>query len=91
MMSCAEAARIMSDRMNGAANRGVRLRLRLHLLMCSGCQQYWRQLALLRQWLKSGHFDQHLPVGSEPVRLEAAARKRIEGNLQAELQRTKHD
>ena len=91
MMSCAEAARIMSDRMNGAAGRGVRLKLRLHLLMCSGCQQYWKQLALLRRWLKSDHLGQDSPAGSEPVQLEASARKRIEDNLQAELQRTKHD
>lgn len=91
MMSCAEAARIMSDRMNGAARRGERLRLRLHLLMCAGCQQYWKQLAWLRRWLRAGHLGQNSLVGSEPVHLEVTARRRIEETLQAELKRTGHD
>lgn len=91
MMSCAEAARIMSDRMNGEANRGVQLRLRLHLLMCSGCQQYWKQLTLLRRWLKSGHLDQDLTAGKGPVQLGTSARKRIEDSLQAELHRSTPD
>lgn len=91
MMSCADAARIMSDQMNGEANKGVRVRLRLHLLICSSCQQYWKQLALLRRWLKSGLLGQDLPVGREPVQLEASTRKRIEDNLRVELHRTKPD
>lgn len=91
MMSCAEAARIMSDQMNGAAKNGMRLRLRLHLMMCSGCQQYWKQLTLLRKWLKSGRLGQDSPAGKEPLMLETSARARIEDKLQAELHRVKSD
>ncbi len=91
MMSCAEAARLMSDEMQVAVNTRTRLKLRLHLMMCSGCQQYRKQLSLLRQWLKSGLLDANSTAQPESIQLEESARKRIQDSLQVEMGRTQNN
>lgn len=88
MMSCAEAARLMSDEMQGAINVRTRFSLRMHLMMCSGCQQYRKQLAQLRRWLMSGHLDEDSATQPESMRLEDSARERIQNSLQVEMKRT---
>ena len=88
MMSCAEAARLMSDEMQDAVDTRARLRLRLHLMMCSGCQQYRKQLSLLRRWIKSGHLDEDSTTQLKSMQLEDSARKRIQDSLQIEIKRT---
>jgi len=90
MMSCADAARLMSDEMQGAVNTRARLRLRLHLMMCSGCQQYRKQLSQLRRWLKSGQLDADYTTQPESMQLEESTRKRIHDSLQVELERTQN-
>lgn len=49
MMNCRQAARLLSEAMDRPLTRGERLALRLHTLLCSGCRNYRRQLAFLRQ------------------------------------------
>lgn len=76
-MTCAEAARLMSDRMNRPLGRRKRMALRLHLIMCTGCRHYRGQLDLMRRWLRSGRAE----ALQEPAQLDAEARARIQAAL----------
>ena len=49
MMHCKEAVRLMSDEMDRALTGGERFSLRLHILLCTGCRHYRRQMSFLRQ------------------------------------------
>lgn len=56
MLTCKEAARLMSQGMDRSLGAGERLRLRLHLVMCNGCRNARQQLEFIRRacadWLK---------------------------------------
>lgn len=77
MMSCAEAARLMSDRMNRPVGRRKLMFLQFHLLICGGCRQYRKQLTLIRHWLRSDRLNTVEHSSQEAVRLDAGARTRI--------------
>lgn len=84
MMTCAEAARLMSDRMNRPLAMRKRAALRFHLILCAGCRHYRRQLALMRRCLRSGH-----PIEPrEPAHLDAEARARIRAALAGKYQKS---
>jgi hypothetical protein len=53
MMTCAEATRLVSDRMHRPVGPWARLALHVHLLLCSGCRHYEQQVVLIRYWLRS--------------------------------------
>ena len=78
MMTCAEAARVMSDGMNRPVERRERLSLQFHLFMCRGCRLYRKQLALIRRWLRSDRLANAESTRQETVRLDAEARARIQ-------------
>lgn len=82
MISCAEAARIMSDRMNRPVGSRAHIALRIHLLLCFGCRRYGKQLELIRRWLRSDR--PHKPKITRPQeeRLSVQARARIQAVLQ---------
>ena len=48
MMKCKQATQLMSQSQDRNLTRVERIQLKLHLLMCSGCAQYNKQMALLR-------------------------------------------
>jgi hypothetical protein len=48
MVSCREASRLLSQREERALTRGERLRLHVHLAVCTACRRFARQLAFLR-------------------------------------------
>lgn len=48
MLNCKEATALMSQGLDRHLGRGERLRLRLHLMMCSACTNYRRQMNVLR-------------------------------------------
>ena len=56
MLTCKEAARLMSQGMDRPLGAGERLWLRLHLVTCYGCRNARRQLEFIRRacaaWLK---------------------------------------
>lgn len=74
MMTCAEAARLMSDCMDRPVGMRSRAALRFHVMMCAGCRHYRRQLALMRRWLRSVPFTE--PREASPLDAEARARIR---------------
>lgn len=49
MMTCKEAAALMSQAMDRRLGWMERLGLRLHLAICAGCASYRTQLDVLRQ------------------------------------------
>lgn len=49
MMNCQQATELMSQAQDRPLSLGERLGLRLHLLICTGCSNFRRQLEVLRQ------------------------------------------
>jgi hypothetical protein len=48
MLSCKEAAALMSQEQDRQLGFGERIGLRLHLLICAGCSNYRRQMEVMR-------------------------------------------
>lgn len=48
MISCKEASRLASEKLERPLGLRERLQLRLHLAYCAGCRQMDRQFAFLR-------------------------------------------
>jgi hypothetical protein len=51
MLTCKEAARLVSQGLDRRLGLAERLALRLHLLVCDGCTNFARQVAFLRRAL----------------------------------------
>jgi hypothetical protein len=49
MLSCKEAARLLSEAQDRPMSAGERWGLRLHLAFCRGCRAYRRQIDFIRQ------------------------------------------
>lgn len=48
MLSCKQATELMSQEQDRRLGLAERIGLRLHVLMCSGCNNYRRQMGVLR-------------------------------------------
>ena len=48
MLSCKEATQLMSQEQDRPLNLVERVGLRLHVLICGGCNNYRRQMGILR-------------------------------------------
>ncbi len=49
MLSCKDAAKLMSQEQDRRLSLAERIGLRLHLLICDACSNYMRQMSFLRQ------------------------------------------
>lgn len=49
MLSCKDVSKLLSDRLDRRLGLMERVRLRMHLLMCSGCSRVERHLGFLRE------------------------------------------
>jgi predicted anti-sigma-YlaC factor YlaD len=49
MLNCKEATGLMSQKMDRNLGLGSRMSLRFHLMMCSGCRNFSKQMQFLRQ------------------------------------------
>ncbi len=49
MLSCREATALMSQEQDRRLGLGERVALRLHVLICAGCNNYRRQMQVLRE------------------------------------------
>jgi len=74
MLSCNQAARLISESLDRRLTAGERLRLKLHLAMCKLCLSYSRALHRVRDIL-AGPFEDE--PGDAPARLSDDARMRI--------------
>lgn len=53
MLSCKEVTAICSAEMERPLKLGEKVSLRTHLMMCSGCTNYRRQIKALRQVMQA--------------------------------------
>lgn len=86
MMTCKEAARLISEGRDRQLTFGQRVGLRLHLLMCALCRGYQQNLEMLgRIFARAGDVVMaSLPVGKkdgEELALSASAKQRIQEKL----------
>jgi hypothetical protein len=85
MITCQEAARLMSESLDQKLPLRQRMALRMHLLMCKLCPRFWCQLLFLRN--ATGRFvkepDRDVPFPSESLSMDA--RERIERAVVAGL------
>jgi hypothetical protein len=49
MLNCKEATRLMSEEQDRELSRSERIALRFHTMMCIGCTNYRKHLAVLRR------------------------------------------
>lgn len=49
MLSCKEVSRLVSQGLDRKLGFGERVALRLHLAICEGCENFSRQMAVLRR------------------------------------------
>ena len=77
--NCAEMSRLASQSLEQPLSLRMRLKMRLHYLICAWCKRYFKQLTFLHK--AAPHFDEH--SGTLPSRgLSAEARQRIVQSLQ---------
>lgn len=48
MLTCKQATKVMSQAQDRPLSLKERIKLRLHLMMCSGCTQFEKQLHFIR-------------------------------------------
>lgn len=48
MLSCRQATHLMSQELDRPLRLGEQLQLRLHVLICAACENYRRQMGVLR-------------------------------------------
>lgn len=62
MLNCKEVTRLCSDEFERPLRLGERTSLQLHLMMCTGCANYRRQMQSLRQFAQ-GYAEGRAPEG----------------------------
>lgn len=77
LLSCEHASRMVSESMDRPLTLRERVTLRMHLMMCSFCTRFSRQMRFLRQ--ATNQFPQAAPepVASSEVTLSVDAKQRI--------------
>ncbi len=79
MLSCKEATRLVSEKLDGDLSFWRRLGLRLHVLMCRGCSRYTRQVKTLDRVVSEHYRNDPPPVA--PKCLPDDSLKRIKASL----------
>ena len=49
MMQCKQATQLASESLDRTLRTGEKLELNLHLAICSGCRNFYRQMSALRE------------------------------------------
>ncbi|MBI4755026.1 MAG: zf-HC2 domain-containing protein [Betaproteobacteria bacterium] len=82
MLSCRDVTHLCSEEHERRLGLGVRLALRLHLMMCRGCSNFRAQMDFLnlatRRWREGGRPDGEPPEG-EPHEGEPPEGERRQG------------
>jgi predicted anti-sigma-YlaC factor YlaD len=83
-LNCREAGRLVSEGMDRELALMERIGLRIHLVICSACRAWRRQLTLIRTAIRK---DAAVAVGTAPehvrTKLSDAARERIRSAIAA--------
>lgn len=64
MLNCKEVTRVCSDELERPLKLGEQASLHLHLMMCTGCTNYRRQLRTLRQVMQA-YAEGEAPTGDQ--------------------------
>jgi len=78
--TCPEVVRILSEGMERKLSLGMRIKLRIHFLMCSFCERYMKQLKYIRE--VSSKFPEKIGDVSE-AKLPDDAKERMKSALRA--------
>ena len=65
MLNCKEVTEVCSTEMERPLRLGEQVSLRTHLMMCTGCTNYRRQLRTLRQVMQA-YAEGEAPTGDQP-------------------------
>ena len=74
MLSCKEVSQLVSQSLDRPLPIGKRIAVRMHLMICTLCRRYQRQLHFLQQATRQ--LPEHLDA-SATLQLSDAARQRI--------------
>ena len=86
MPTCQEMTRLLSDAMDRSLPLHLRMRMRVHLVICTLCQRYQSQLRLIRQMVrKRGERLEEARKPQEPS-LSPAAKQRLQRALETPWQ-----
>jgi hypothetical protein len=66
MLSCREATEVCSAEMERPLRLGEQVSLRAHLLICSGCTQFRRQIKTLHQVMQAYAEGRGMPADAGP-------------------------
>ena len=81
MLSCREATRLASERLDREMPFWRRMGLRLHVLMCRACSRYTRQVTALDRAVAE-HYQGDLPTVEREI-LPEDSLKRIKNSLRS--------
>lgn len=71
MLKCTEATRLLSEAEDRRLAPGERIRLRLHVLACSACRNFGRQLPFLRDAMRAYRMRPDDPDRDQQLRTAA--------------------
>lgn len=80
MLTCRQASQLVSESLDRPLTLSERLRVRLHLFVCTACERFVRQLKLLSNaWRSARGGESPAPV----AKLDDSARDRIRERLKS--------
>ena len=75
--SCQDMTRLLSEAMDRPLPPGIRIRMRLHFLICKWCERYKNQLVFLRQALRRKPDEMEDEATGPSTSLSAEAKDRL--------------
>lgn len=75
--SCKDMTRLLSDAMDRPLPVGIRIKMRLHFLICKWCERYKNQLFFLRQALRRNPHESGDEVATSSTSLSPEAKDRL--------------
>lgn len=75
--SCRDMTRLLSDAMDRQLPLGIRIKMRLHFLICKWCERYKNQLQFLRQALRRNPDELEGEVAVSSTSLSPEAKDRF--------------
>lgn len=84
MLSCKETTRTISEGLDRRLPLRWRIALRLHVMMCSACRAYKRQIEGLNQLLSGRFRRDHVSRFPQSQRLSEETREKVKASLRNE-------
>ena len=82
MLNCKETARLISDELEHPIPLYSRMLLKMHLVMCSACTQYRRQIKALKNLI-----TQRIKSGKEPLLSKSSLSDEIRNRIKSALRK----